>query len=85
MYAIVVSKSAAKDLEKISKTQLSAIIEAIDGLSKNPRPTGCKKLKGNIEDFWRIRKGDYRVIYQISDLVKIIDIRRIRHRRDVYE
>lgn len=45
MYAIVISKSAAKDLEKISRIHLAGLIEAIDGLAENPRPAGCKKLK----------------------------------------
>jgi len=85
MYSIVVSKSAVKDLEKLPKAILAPIIEAIDGLAENTRPSGCKKLKGSSEEFWRIRKGDYRVVYQISDQVKIIDIRRIRHRRNVYD
>jgi mRNA interferase RelE/StbE len=85
VYAIVISKSAAKDLEKISRIHLAGLIEAIDGLAENPRPAGCKKLKGSTEPFWRIRKGEYRVVYQISDQVKIVDIRRVRHRREVYE
>ena len=58
---------------------------AIDNLSIEPRPSGCKKLKGSLERLWRIRIGDYRVIYSIEDKIEVLDIRRVRHRKDVYE
>lgn len=85
MYGIVVSKSAAKDLQALPKTQVPKIVQAIDQLAENPRPPGCKKLKGQTEDFWRIRQGDYRIVYFISDTVQVVDIRRIRHRREAYD
>ena len=47
--------------------------------------TDVKKLKGSLEEIWRIRQGDYRIIYSISDAVQIVDIRKIRHRRYVYK
>ena len=85
MFKIVISKSAAKDLNSIPDAQIPGIVEAIDSLANNPRPSGCKKLKGSKEEFWRIRQGNYRVIYQISDSIQVIDIRRIGHRKDVYQ
>jgi len=57
----------------------------INGLAENPRPSGVKKLKGISEDLYRIRSGDYRVIYSISDQIRIVDIRKIGHRKDIYK
>lgn len=85
MYQIVISKSAAKDLYDLPNAQISRIVQAIDQLAINPRPPGCKKLKGQTEDFWRIRQGDYRIVYSVSDTIQVVDIRRIRHRREVYD
>lgn len=53
-------------------------------LANNPRPIGSKKLKGASENLWRIRIGDYRVVYLIEDSIKIIEIRKIGHRKDIY-
>lgn len=84
MYSIIVSNSAEKDMSRLDRPVLKRIAVAIDGLAENPRPNGCIKLKGS-EDFWRIRVGDYRVIYTIADEIEIVDVRRVRHRREVYE
>jgi len=84
-YQIIIRKKAFKELEILPKKTTEKITQAIDSLSENPRPTGCKKLKGEEEYLWRIRVGDYRIIYSIEDSIKIIDIRRIGHRRDIYE
>ena len=85
MYQIFISNSAEKDLEKLPLVAMKRIESAIDNLAEIPRPLGCKKLKGTNENIWRIRVGDYRVIYSIEDKIQIIDIRRVRHRKDVYE
>ncbi len=84
MYSIYFRKSARKELEQLPKTVVKNLIPIIDGLAKNPRPTNSKKLIGQEENLWRIRYGNYRVIYLIDDEIQIIDIRRIRHRKDVY-
>ena len=65
-----------------TNTQIS---KAIDKLADNPRPAGCKKLKGEKEYMWRIRVGDYRILYTIAEEVKVVDIRKIGHRKDIYE
>jgi mRNA interferase RelE/StbE len=57
---------------------------AIDSLANNPRPNGSKKLVSQKETLWRIRVGDYRIIYSIEDVLKILEIRRIGHRKDIY-
>ena len=63
---------------------VARIVPRIERLSTIPRPPGCKKLKGGDKE-WRIRIGDYRVVYEIDDKSKTVDVTRIRHRRDIYE
>lgn len=83
MYKITIKKSAQKELEQISPPYHQKIIDAIDNLAENPRPEGVKKLKG--QEAYRIRVTDYRVIYSIEDVIKIVEIQRIRHRKDAYK
>jgi mRNA interferase RelE/StbE len=82
-YRIELSKSAAKQLDKLPDSVLTILIQAIQMLSEEPRPNNCKKLKGR--DAYRIRKGNYRIIYEIFDDVLLIDVVAIGHRKDVYE
>ena len=84
MYSVVFSKSASKELADLSSQAVTRIIPAIKKLEENPRPSGCKKLKGG-QNTWRIRVGDYRVIYLIDDVVRIVDVRRVGHRKDIYD
>jgi mRNA interferase RelE/StbE len=77
------ARSAIKDLRGIDRQWLPKIISAIEALSENPRPSGCKKLVGS-EHTYRIRISDYRVIYDIQDHKMVVYVVRIRHRRDVY-
>jgi len=84
MYSISIQKSGEKDLERIPTTVLSKIVKAIDSLKKDPRPPGVKKLKGSTENLYRIRSGDYRIVYSIEDEIRVVNIRRIRHRKDIY-
>lgn len=85
MYTIVLSRSAEKNIEKLPNAALKRVVKAIDGLTSNPRPSGCKKLKGSSENLWRVRAGDYRIVYAVDDSILIVDIRRIAHRKEVYE
>jgi mRNA interferase RelE/StbE len=84
MYAITISQSALKELQRLQKPTVKKIERAITELANNPRPAGVKKLKGNTEDLYRIRSGDYRVVYSIEDEIKVVDIRKIGHRKDIY-
>ena len=84
MYKVIVSKSASKELAELPTQIVNRIIPAIKRLGENPRPAGCKKLKGE-QDSWRIRIGDYRVIYTIDDVIHIVDVRSVGHRKDIYE
>jgi mRNA interferase RelE/StbE len=83
-YAIETKPSARKELENLSDTLISRLVPKIEAMAANPRPTGCRKLRG-YKDLWRIRVGDYRVVYIIDDDRKMVSITRIAHRRDVYE
>jgi mRNA interferase RelE/StbE len=81
-YAIDIRRSAQKSLSKISSQDQDRIISSIESLSDHPRPDGCKKLSGR--PAWRIRIGNYRVIYEIEDDKLIVTIIHIGHRRDIY-
>lgn len=85
MYKISFKASAYRELERLPKPVVRKISLAIDELAGNPRPVGTKKLKDSREDLYRIRVGDYRVIYVIDDGIKIINVLRIGHRKDVYK
>jgi len=81
-YKITIKKSAAKELENIPKKDLQRIIKRIQSLAGNPRPHGAQKLSG--QERFRIRQGDYRIVYSIEDKNSIIDIVKIGHRREIY-
>ncbi|HWY09896.1 MAG TPA: type II toxin-antitoxin system RelE/ParE family toxin [Bacteroidia bacterium] len=67
MYKITFKKSAEKEIQKLPSSIVTRIVPIIEGLSRNPRPTGSKKLAGSKENLWRIRIGDYRVVYLIAE------------------
>lgn len=83
-YEIEISDSAEKFLEKIPKKDRLRILEKIDTLEQNPMPTGSIKLKGYLDALYRIRSGDYRVVYSIQKDVLIILVVEIGHRREIY-
>jgi mRNA interferase RelE/StbE len=83
-YQVVLSKTAEKELSKMSVKVVGKIIPVLLELAKDPRPVGCKKLKG-FDNLWRVRIGDYRAIYSIDDVISLIDIREIGHRKDIYK
>lgn len=82
-YQIEFSRSAERDLRRLSPTIIQRVHARIQSLSNNPRPRGAIKLSDG-ENSHRIRIGDYRVIYNIDDTTKTIIINYIRHRREVY-
>jgi len=85
MYQLIIKREALKELKQLPKPAVHAITQCIEELADDPRPTGCKKLKGSDENLWRIRIGNYRVIYLIDDVVRIINVRNIGHRKDIYD
>ena len=83
MYRVLLARVAEKDLSRLSSEIHDRIIAAIQALATNPRPAGCRKLSGTKND-WRIRVGDYRVVYEIAEAIRIVRVNRVRHRREVY-
>jgi mRNA interferase RelE/StbE len=82
-YEIIITATAKKQLSKLPFIITDKLIAVIQALAKNPRPQGYKKLKGR--PAFRIRKGDYRIIYEIIDTKLIVNVIAVAHRRDVYE
>jgi mRNA interferase RelE/StbE len=82
-YVITFARSAEKELATLPVTVVLRVRAAIDGLVVNPRPSGCKKLR-NARNRWRVRVGDYRLVYSVDDNQRLVDIEAVRHRRFVY-
>ena len=83
-YRVALAASAEKELSGLPSKVVARIMPRIESLAASPRPPGCKKLKGG-DNEWRIRVGDYRIVYEIDDNAKAVDVTRIAHRREVYE
>lgn len=83
MPEIQISNHAERDLRQLDVLAFHKIVAEIKSLADNPRPQGCRKLAGSKSD-WRIRIGDYRVLYEIDDRGNLIRILRVRHRREAY-
>jgi mRNA interferase RelE/StbE len=82
-YAVEFRRSAKKDLERLDSLVQRRVLRATESLAIDPRPPGCRKLHGSDNGF-RIRVGDYRVVYTVHDAVLIVAIERVRHRGEVY-
>jgi len=83
MYKVEIVKSAIKELAKIPTKEAIKLTEKINELKENPRPKGCIKLSGT-KDEYRIRAGNYRVLYTIEDNVLLVQVFKVGHRKDVY-
>ncbi len=83
MYRVLVERSVEKDLKRLPPDVRSRVANVLRNLATDPRPVGCRKLTGTKHD-WRVRVGDYRVIYEIADTVKVVRVYRVRHRKEVY-
>jgi len=81
-YQVIILKSVRKELDRLPDDVASRILVRLAGLETNPRPPDVKKLKGR--DAWRIRVGDYRVIYEIHDRVLQVIVITVGHRREIY-
>jgi len=82
-YSIVINRSAEKELKAVLSGDLKRVIDRIRGLAKQPRPSGCEKLSGESERY-RIRQGDYRIVYSLDDAARLVEVVKIGHRREVY-
>ena len=83
-YKITFARSARKELEALDASLVNRIFPRIEALAKNPRPRNCHKLRGE-KNLWRIRIGDYRVIYAVHEREFRVDIIAVRHRSKAYE
>jgi len=81
-YKIEIKKSAQKEIKNLPNKELKKVIDKIRSLATEPRPLGCKKLSG--EEKYRLRVGNYRILYSIEDDVLVVYVVRVRHRKDVY-
>ena len=83
-YSVTFARSARRELERLDATAIARILPHVESLTDEPRPRGCRKLSGQVK-LWRIRVGDYRVIYEVDDKERTVDIIAVRHRRDAYQ
>lgn len=82
-YQISWRSSTKKDLRKLPPQQVARIVDSVEALSRDPLPVGVQKLTGS-ERTYRIRIGDYRVVYEFRPADQVVQIERVRHRKDVY-
>ena len=82
-YAVILLPAARRQFLSLAKPLQERLCPHIDALADNPRPHGVKKLKGH-RDYWRIRVGDYRIIYTVQDDRLLVSVIRVGHRREVY-
>jgi mRNA interferase RelE/StbE len=84
VYKVFLEKRAEWEIKRLPAEILHRIIPKLKTLSENPKPPGCRRITGAKND-WRIRIGDYRIIYEIDDREKAVKVMRIRHRKEVYK
>ncbi len=82
-YQVTFARSARRELEELDFLIVPRILARIEGLAQTPRPSGARKLRGQ-QNLWRVRVGDYRVVYSVDDRRRVVDVVRIRHRREAY-
>ena len=83
MYKVSIKNSALKEIQRIPKDFRIKIIETIDSLANNPRPNGARKLE-NFKNSYRVRVGQYRIIYEIEDRWLIVEVVKVGNRKEVY-
>jgi mRNA interferase RelE/StbE len=83
-YTVRIARDAERDIAALHASVVPRVLKAIRSLADNPRPSGCKKLKGVRSESWRIRVGAYRILYVIDDGIRIVEVREVGHRKDVY-
>lgn len=81
-YRVEIKKSAVKEIEHLPRRDIKAVLEKIESLSENPRPHDCKKLSA--QEKYRVRCGNYRILYSIDDDILIVFVVKVGHRKDVY-
>jgi mRNA interferase RelE/StbE len=82
-YVVLTAQAAERDLRRLDPQLFRRVVVHLKRLADDPRPSGCRKIVGSDHD-WRIRVGDYRVVYEVDDAAHEVKIMRVRHRREVY-
>jgi len=82
-YVVLTEHAAERDLRRLDPQLFRRVVVHLKRLADDPRPSGCRKIVGSDHD-WRIRVGDYRVVYEVDDAAHEVRIMRVRHRREVY-
>jgi mRNA interferase RelE/StbE len=82
VYAIEIKQSAAREIETLPLREPRQVVERIGRLADDPRPRGCEKLAGG--ERYRVRQGDYRIVYSVEDALLTVWVVKVGHRRDVY-
>jgi mRNA interferase RelE/StbE len=83
VYEVYLERAAERDLKRLPAESFQRIIPRNQALADDPRPPGCRKLSGSERD-WRIRVGEYRVVYEIDEIENAVRVYRVRHRREAY-
>ncbi|MEK7847294.1 MAG: type II toxin-antitoxin system RelE/ParE family toxin [Chloroflexota bacterium] len=83
MYEVYLERRAERDLKRLPEEQFQRVASQLKALADNPRPVGSRKLSGS-KSYWRVRVGDYRIVYEIDDEVRAVRVMRVRHRGKVY-
>ena len=84
MYEVLIERRVERQLRRLPEDVLRRIARVMVDLGKDPRPPGCRKLVGSTND-WRIRVGDYRLLYEVIDADRVVRVMHVRHRRDAYK
>ncbi|MBI2856920.1 MAG: type II toxin-antitoxin system RelE/ParE family toxin [Chloroflexi bacterium] len=82
MYSVEIRRRAQRALDRLPRADFQAVVEAVKGLAEAPRPRGIEKVKST--GLWRIRRGDYRIIFALDDDQQLVTVVRIGHRREIY-
>jgi mRNA interferase RelE/StbE len=83
-YSVQIGRLAAKEIKKLPRAEVPKIISTIQGLAEDPFPAGCKKLKASDDELYRVRQGNYRIIYAVETVIKIVEVRKVSHKKDAY-
>ena len=82
-YTVTFARSARRELEGLPAKVAERVLAKIESLARQPRPSGCKKLRGP-SNLWRVRVGEHRIVYEIDDRNRMVDIVIVRHRGEAY-
>ena len=83
MYDVLLARQAERDMKKLSAEIFHRVLRELKDLAQVPRPPGCRKLTGSGNDY-RVRVGDYRILYEIDDETRQVRVLKVGHRREVY-